>query len=182
MRDLAIETLTQEAFAPFGWMLGSPYPSDPAIPAFSHPGSDFWQEHVFEPGDGGETEVVWVRYRDASLVVRKLEAHWLTQQAIVPLDGAQVVHVVCPSREDEAALPDLARLRAFLITPGYGVCMRPGCWHASFVQKGEATCLMLTRRSTTMELARHLAMGAPAVETSIVGLAGLGEADVRVEL
>jgi len=183
MRDLAVEKLTPEAFAPFGWTLGNSYPSDPAIPAFSHPGSDFWQEHVFEPGDGGETEVVWVRYRDASLVVRKLEAHWLTQQAIVPLDGAQVVHVVCPSREDDAALPDLDRLRAFLITPGYGVCMRPGCWHASFVRDGdgEAACLMLTRRSTTMELARHLTTGAPAAETSIVELATLNEAEIRLQ-
>lgn len=179
--SVPIERLTPESFAPFGWMLGKPYPADPETPAYSHPGSDFWQEHVFDPGDGGETEVVWVNYRDTSLVVRKLEAHWLTQQAIVPLDGGEVVHVVCPGREDDAALPDLGSLRAFLITPGYGVCMRPGCWHASFVREGEATCLMLTRRSTTLELARHLATGEPAVETSILELAGLGEAEIRLQ-
>jgi ureidoglycolate lyase len=144
MRQLTVEKLTSESFAPFGWMLGKPYPSDPSMPAYSHPGSDFWQEHVFEPGGGGETEVVWVNYRDTSLVIRKLEAHWLTQQAIIPLTGADVVHVVCPGREDDAARPDLDRLKAFLITPGYGICVRPGCWHASLVRAGQATCLMLT--------------------------------------
>jgi ureidoglycolate lyase len=182
VRHLLVEDLTPENFAPFGWVLGKPYPTNPAATAYSHPGSDFWHEHVFDAGSGGETEVVWVNYRDTSLVVRKLEAHWLTQQAIVPLTGAAVIHVVCPGRADDPALPDLDRLKAFPITPGQGICMRPGCWHASFVREGEATCMMLTRRSTTLELARHLTMGAPAVETSIVGLAGLGEAEICVEL
>jgi len=180
MRHLSVEKLTPEQFAPFGWMLGKPYPSDPSTPAYSHPGSDFWQEHVFDPGSGGETEVLWVNYRDTSLVIRKLEAHWLTQQAIIPLAGAEVVHVVCPGREDDPALPDLDRLKAFVITQGHGICMRPGCWHASFVREGEATCLMLTRRSTTAELARHLETGSPASETSIVELAALAGTEIRI--
>jgi hypothetical protein len=41
---------------------------------------------------------------------------------------------------------------------------------------------MLTRGSTTRELVAHLASGAPAVETSIVALASLGEgADVFIQ-
>lgn len=179
MREVTVEEPTAESVTPFGWLLGKAYPGDPAIPAYSHPGSDFWQEHVFQPGNGGETEVVWVNYRDTSLVVRKLEAHWLTQQALVPLVG-EVVHVVCPGREDDRALPDLSRIKAFLIRPGRGICMRPGCWHTSFVREGQSTCLMMTRRSTTTELARHLAAGAPASETSIIELAALTDTEIRV--
>jgi ureidoglycolate lyase len=77
-------------------------------------------------------------------------------------------------------LPDLTRLRAFKIALGQGVCMRAGCWHASFVLGGQVTCLMLTRRSTTQELVAHLARGSVAAETSMVELAGLDEAEWRL--
>jgi ureidoglycolate lyase len=144
--------------------------------AFRSPGSDFWHQHDFDPGAGGATEVLWVDYRNNSRQVRALEAHWLTQQAIVPLDGREILHVVCPTRADGSHLPDVSGLRCFRVASGQGLCMRPGCWHASFVLQGQTTCLMLTRGSTTRELVAHLASGAPAVETSIVALASLGDA------
>ena len=176
-----IEVLDQQAFREFGWVLGTPFAQDLAATAFSHPGSDFWHVHDFDPGDGGETEVLWVDYRDDSLRVRALEVHWLTEQAIVPLGGHEIVHVVCPTRADGTRLPDLARLRCFLIRSGLGICMRPGCWHASFVTGGHTTCLMLTRRSTTRDLVDHL-KGAPvAVESSTVALGSLGEGELLLK-
>ena len=115
-KSIQIEALDERCFAPFGQMLGTPFPHDPNATAYGHPGSDFW--HV----------------------------------------------------------PDLTRLRAFKLKPGQGVCMRAGCWHASFVLGGQVTCMMLTRRSTTQELVAHLVHGSTAAETSIVELAGLDEA------
>ena len=171
-----IEVLDEQSFREFGWVLGTPFAQDPAATAFSHPGSDFWHVHDFDPGDGGETEVLWVDYRDDSLRVRALEVHWLTEQVIVPLGGHEIVHVVCPTRADGTRLPDLARLRCFLIRSGLGICMRPGCWHASFVLGGQTTCLMLTRRSTTRDLVAHLKGQSAATETSIVALADANEA------
>jgi len=176
-----IEALDEQAFREFGWVLGNPFAQDPAATAFSHPGSDFWHVHDFDPGDGGTTEVLWVNYRDDSLRVRALEVHWLTEQAIVPLDGHELVHVVCPTRTDASRLPDLARLRCFRIRCGLGICMRPGCWHASFVTGGQTTCLMLTRRSTTRDLVAHL-KGAPSlVESSTIALGSLGECQLLPE-
>ena len=182
MRTLAVEPLEGTAFEPFGWVLGTACPAAPTATAYRSPGSDFWHQHDFDPGAGGATEVLWVDYRNSSRQVRALEAHWLTQQAIVPLDGRDILHVVCPTRADGSRLPDVSRLRCFRVASGQGVCMRPGCWHASFVLQGQTTCLMLTRGSTTRELVAHLASGAPAVETSIVALASLGEgADVFIQ-
>ncbi len=177
---IRIEALDERSFAPFGQMLGTPFPHDPDATAYGHPGSDFWHVHDFNPGAGGNTEVLWVNYRNAGLRVTGLEVHWLTEQAIIPL-GVGLVHVVCPGREDGSRLPDLARLRAFRIDLGQGVCMRAGCWHASFVSGGQVTCMMLTRRSTTKELVAHLAHGSVAAETSMVELASLDEAEWQLE-
>ena len=177
-RQIPIEPLTEKGFSEFGWVLGKRYPGDTDATAFTHPGSDFWHAHDFNPGEGGETEVLWVNYRNDSLRLRALEAHWLTEQAIVPLGGGAIVHVVCPGGEDGSRLPDLARLRSFRVDSGMGICMRPGCWHASFVLGGQTTCLMLTRRSTTRDLVAHLNGRSVAVESSLVSLADPSEVEL----
>jgi len=175
-RWTSIEPLSATAFAAFGSVLGSPCPTAPAALAFSHPGSDFWHAHDFDPGEGGQTEVLWVNYRDRSLRLRALEAHWLTEQAIIPLGGHDIVHVVCTTLGDGSRMPDTRCLRAFRVASGQGICMRPGCWHTSFVFGGQTTCLMLTRRSTTRDLVAHLKGEARAVETSIVPVVQPGAA------
>jgi ureidoglycolate lyase len=172
-RTIAVEELAPDALAGCGTVLGLAPPAPGTAPAFLGAAADFWHVHAFDPGADGTSELLWVRYRNDSLVVRSLEAHWCTEQAVVPL-GATIVHVVCPTRGDGSRLPDLERLRAFRVPAGRGICMDRGCWHTSFAPAGEATCLMLTRSSTTRELAAHLAEGAPARETTIVDLASLG--------
>ncbi|WP_144630460.1 ureidoglycolate lyase [Bordetella genomosp. 13] len=170
IETLPLRRLERQAFARYGWMLGKPMPAAQAgVPVFSNPATDFWQEHVFDAGSGGEPEVLWVRYRSADRVVANLEVHLLTHQAIVPLTGP-IIQVVAASATD--GRPDLATLAAFEVPVGQGICMRPGCWHATRIAAaGEVTCLMLTRRSTTADLIAHLA-GAPASESAIVPLTG----------
>ncbi len=163
---IPVECLNQETFSPYGWVL----PQGAHKSGFSQAGSDFWHVHDFNPGAAGESEILWVTYRNTSLVILSLEAHWLTEQAIVPLGAGEIVQVVCTSRNDPTRLPDLDRLRAFKIGAGRGVCMRPGIWHASFSSGGEVACIMLTRRSTTRDLVDHLEGKSVAVETSIVEL------------
>lgn len=159
---LPIETLTEAAVAPYGWMLGKPLTSAPAEAAFGSPASDFWREHLFDSGAGGQPEVLWVTYRSADPVIAKLEAHHLTQQAVVPLTGSVVQVVAASTPKGE---PDPATLKAFLIPQGLGICMAPGTWHATRAADKEAVCLMLTRRSTTVDLVRHLTKGSAAEET-----------------
>ena len=155
--------LSEDACAPYGRMLGVPFQPGGAAPGFSNPSTDFWRAHVFSPGQDGQTEVLWVNYRGRG-PVNMLEVHYLTEQAIVPLTGA-IVHVVANSQADGS--PDLASVRAFRIPPGQGICMNPGCWHATRVAGGEATCLMLTRRSTTLDLIAHMRDHAPATESAL---------------
>ena len=165
-----IENLTPQAFSPFGEVLGVPFTDSNAAEVFSIPATDFWHAADFNPGEDGQAQVLWVNYRNASLTINALEVHWLTEQAIVPLNGGTLVHVVCPGHQD-GPHPDLSRLRAFRVPAGLGVKMKPGCWHTSFVVDGdEVTCLMLTRQSTTSELIGHLRYQTAATETSIVSI------------
>ena len=69
-------------------------------------------------------------------------------------------------------------LRAFRIGTGLGVCMRPGCWHVSFVLAGQTTCLMLTRASTTRDLVASLKGESVATESRSVDLESLGEGEL----
>jgi ureidoglycolate lyase len=159
-----IQPLTADNFRPYGWMLGKTILLEGSIPAFRNPETDFWQEHIFDPGIGGETEVLWVKYRNSQHEVTCLEAHSLTQQAIVPLTG-EIIHVVAGSEEDGS--PDIRSVSAFRVHVGEGICMRPGCWHTTRVDVQEVTCMMLTRRSTTIDLIAHLTGGCALSESAI---------------
>jgi ureidoglycolate hydrolase len=161
---IPVEPLDAARCAPYGWMLGKPVPVDGDVPAFRSAPSDFWREHLFDTGAAGQTEVLWVKYRNSDESIESLELHRLTQQAIVPLT-APVIHIVATSTQHDA--PDLASIRAFSIPVGTGLCMRPNIWHATRVSGQESTCLMLTRPSTTVDLVIHLKTGAPACESVI---------------
>lgn len=160
-RSLSIEPLTAEAIAPYGWMLGKP--CDPADAAsFVSPDSDFWSEHVFDTA-GGETEILWVVCRSRDVGIARLEAHFLTQQAIIPLTGA-IIQIVGPGLPDGSL--DEASVRAFHVPSGQGICMKPRCWHATRVERDAVHCAMLTRRSTTLDLAGHLNTGSALDESA----------------
>ena len=161
---VSIQSPDPIAVASFGWMLGKPYPPETGATAYRNTATAFWQEHLFDPGPDGEVEVLWVMYNDASQAIDRLEVHHLTQQAVVPLIG-EIIQVVALS--DREGAPDLATVRAFHLSPGVGMCMRPGVWHATRTMGPEATCLMLTRRSTTVDLIGLLANAHPARETSL---------------
>ncbi len=167
MTAIRIEPISEAVVAPFGWMLGKPLPTAADAIAFASPASDFWHEHVFDTGAGGESEILWVKYRSDDPNVTRLEVHHLTQQAVVPVIGS-IVQIVAAS--DAAGKPDLSTVRAFTIAHGQGLCMRPGIWHATRSSGGEATCLMLTRQSTTRDLVNHLNQGAAAEESRMLDI------------
>ena len=160
---IQVEELSAEAFAPYGWVLGKDLSLSKL--AFSSAATDFWEEHLFDAGVGGETEVLWVNYRSTEKKVRNLEAHLLTQQIVVPLTG-EIVQLVADG--------DLRSVRAFRIQQGQGICMRTGCWHTTRVTQGEVRCLMVTRLSTTKDLVGHLKGATPLTESALI--------DVDVEL
>ena len=96
MTAIRIENISESAVAPFGWMLGKSLPTATDAVAFTSPTSDFWHEHVFHAGSGGEHEILWVKYRSTEMTVARLEVHHLTQQAVVPVIGS-IVQILAAS-------------------------------------------------------------------------------------
>ena len=166
MNTISIHPLEPRIFNAYGWVLGTPPTDSDSAPRFLSPATDFWSAHAFDTGAGGEAEVLWVIYRSRERTVTSLEAHRLTQQAIIPLTGSIIQIVARPASLD--GRPDLSTLAAFRVEPGQGICMRPGCWHTTRVSADEVRCAMLTRRSTTIDLVAHLAQGASAGESAVV--------------
>ncbi len=154
-RSILVERLTEEAFAPFGTVIGvKPQAGDPLL--FGSDTVKWRTAHNFDPGEGGVTEFVWVNYGRKPLMVEKLECHRLTQQAFIPLGGSvPLIHVLAPPADDVMAdeiYPDMSRAQAFLIDGSMGVSLKRGCWHAHFSLGEWANWLMITRRSTTVEI------------------------------
>ncbi|MDE1190889.1 MAG: FAD-binding protein [Arachidicoccus sp.] len=157
---IPIEALSAEAFAPYGWTLGQPPSPTATEPSFSNPFTDFWHAHAFQTGASGQVEFLWVNYRDTRRDIGVLEVHHLTEQAIVPLTGDIIQVVTLDDAPDHDTTP--SGLRAFRVPVGLGICMRPGCWHTTRAIGTAATCLMVTRSSTTVDLVGHLQQGLPA--------------------
>ncbi len=67
-----------------------------------------------------------------------------------------IFQVLCLSGAD--GRPDLSTLRAFKLSPGIGLCMRPGVWHTTRAEN--ATCLMLTVSPVVPALASNFDIGA----------------------
>jgi len=152
------QPLIAEAFLLFGSMLGKGFPLSNLN--FTNADTDFWEEHIYP---GQDPQILWVNYRNQQKKISRLETHHLTQQIVVPLTG-EIIQLVAKSKSDVS--PDLASAAAFRIKMGQGICMLPGCWHATRVEKGEVQCLMITCRSTTLDLIANLKGASPLKESA----------------
>ena len=169
VKRIKVQGLAREAYEPFGWVLGgAPDRHDPHY--FEAEISTFWGEHVFQVGQGGAVQLVWLQYKARGFEVGEFESHRLTEQALIPVAGSPMVHVVCPPPQDPMAteiVPDLERMQAFLLDGTKGVCMKRGCWHTPLPLVGGASYLMITRKSTTVDLINGERSGAEATETVV---------------
>ncbi len=171
---LRIEAPTEGNVAPYGSFLGKPFPTydDPASFRTST-GMAVWRQQIFDAGDHGDVEIVWVNHQGADPLITRLEQHHLTQQAVVPLTG-DLIHIVALSTA--TGEPDLASMRAFRLPPGTGLCMGRDVWHAS--RSHGVTVLMLTRGSTSIDMARYQKHKADTLsETSLRAIAPIRLAD-----
>lgn len=167
-RALKIETPTEQSAAPYGALLGTPFPAGGGPLAFATPnGMQVWSQTKFDAGPGGEMDIVWVHHVGDNPLITNLEQHHLTEQAIIPLTG-DIVHIVCLSGPDRK--PDLATMKAFRLSPGIGLTMSRDVWHGS--RSRGIINMMLSRKSTSLDTADHRGRQKPGpmVETSLADI------------
>lgn len=126
MRQLIVEPLTQEAFAPFGDVIEA----SEALRHFPINGGNTERYHdlaTLDPGEDGRVIVSIFRGQPRALpfTVAMMERHPLASQAFVPLAARPYLVVVAPAGEP----PGAEDLRCFLAQPGQGVNYARGVWH-----------------------------------------------------
>lgn len=118
---IEVQSLTAEAFAPFGWM---PAPEGDALDdanALTFAWADAHLNYIAHRPD----EIV--RTAEGA-VVDRLYRHQTHTQALMPVN-TDAVFVVAPSGADLSTDGDLGALRGFLLHPLDVVVLHQGTWH-----------------------------------------------------
>jgi ureidoglycolate lyase len=119
MRQIDLEPLTAEAFAPFGQVLQAP-PGGARVNLIE-------QLENRRPAAHAQLTLISVPPRTLPLEITEMERHAHSSQAILPLEVGRWA-VIVAARADDGG-PDPARLRAFLVPPGAGINYRADTWH-----------------------------------------------------
>jgi ureidoglycolate lyase len=164
MSDIHICGIDQGLAADLGRTLGADWDARPPGPAWRGPLSAFRHDALFDPGAGGQVEVLQVIYRDPGPEVTRMERHLLCEQALVVTGAVGRVQVLA---RDRGGRPDPESAVALRLEAGQGVVMARGVWHATLAPDGPALGLMLTRASTTADLAAHLSDAAALQESEL---------------
>jgi ureidoglycolate hydrolase len=120
------ESLTQEAFAPFGTVLAEAGGS----PDASGPGWDWWADTGRLAADARPYAVGRLALRGAPPVIDWAERHARSAELVLALDPC-LLYVAPPGDAPE-------RFRAFHVPPGQGVVLEPGVWHGAPLSPGGA--------------------------------------------
>lgn len=142
MREIVIEPLTREAYAPFGQVIQ-------AEGAHHYPINSGMTERFH---DLAKVELGGVHARplisiargqpySLPLTLKMVERHPLGSQAFFPLSQRPFLSIVAP---DEGGTP--GRPRAFLAGPGQGINMAMNTWHAVLTPLGEVADFLIIDR------------------------------------
>ena len=118
---LAIEPMTRDSFAPFGWLLESlEEPVDRRVMTPSR----------FECDGRTTIHTIWQPCRGRTF--SQLERHFGVTQTFAQISGSPSVVCVAPPTDldDPSAVPRPEDVRAFLIDPGRPFSFARGTWHS----------------------------------------------------
>jgi ureidoglycolate hydrolase len=125
--------MTAESFAPFGEVIRERGPVEVDL-------------------DGGRASLAAQTVEQRPMTFDFLGRHLRSEQLFSPLAGGASIIAVAPSCEDNAALPDVERMTAFLVDGACAFKLNRGVWHTSAFPLGQcATFLVLDREGTLEE-------------------------------
>ncbi|MGE0724598.1 MAG: ureidoglycolate lyase [Alphaproteobacteria bacterium] len=157
--ELAVEPLTEEAFRPFGAIVGAAEAPAP----FRLGTMETWKT-PFEAT--GAVEMTVCRYHREAIEWSRMERHLAVTQAFLPLAGVATLMAVAPpsAEDDPSAAPPPDAMRAFRMDGAVGVMLWRGTWHALRrfpIAAPFADIVLLTGRETQAEIERRARDGTP---------------------
>ncbi len=119
-RDIIVEPLEAEAFAPYGEILTAP----------AEAGRDYFEKALSSLRPGAWPSISLSRRLDVAslpLVARQMERHEFSSQTFIPIETGRWLVVVAPHHPSGG--PDATKLRAFVARPDQGVTYAANVWH-----------------------------------------------------
>lgn len=119
-RDVVVEPLEAQAFAPYGEILTLPKKA----------GRDYFESALSSLRPGAWPSISLSRRLDVAslpLVARQMERHEFSSQSFIPIETGRWLVVVAPHLATGG--PDVAKLRAFVARPDQGVTYAANVWH-----------------------------------------------------
>ncbi|MEI7431177.1 MAG: ureidoglycolate lyase [Betaproteobacteria bacterium] len=125
---LRAETLSAEAFAPFGQVIErNSRDNYPVNEGSSQRFNDLAQLEADSEGRLA-LSIFQAKARQSPFVLDKVERHPLGSQAFIPLNGQSFLIVVAAVKPDPEH-PDVSQLKAFISNGQQGINFRRGVWH-----------------------------------------------------
>lgn len=146
---LKVQTLTKEAFAPFGHVLML----NPGQPLIKPEPPQFTDRMPFAV-DEGEAEFVYALLERRDFKFSNLERHLKVTQGFFPIMGGPAIITVAPATQaaDPESLPAVDSVRAFLLESYTAFVLHRGVWHGMiFPLEEKFAYILATRRQTTDE-------------------------------
>jgi ureidoglycolate lyase len=144
MRTVRVETLSTEAFWPFGFIANH---TDPNAEKIGAAPIEFFRDMAqLDLGQATRASFSTCRVEPREPVIDVTEHHSRTGEGILGLDADVLVHV--GPATPNGTVP-LERFRVFLVPRGTLVVLRPGVWHhAPFSLNGPANVLIVLPERT----------------------------------
>ena len=167
MRTVKVETLSVEAFLPFGFYTNLINPKSEKLGA---PPVEFFRDPI-QQNLGGATAVSYstCRVESRPYIIDVSEWHCQTSEGILSLDNEILIHVA-PATTPDAPVP-LDKIRVFRIPQGTMVVLRPGVWHhAPFTANRKPANVMIALPERIYASDCHVATIAKADQIKISGV------------
>lgn len=123
-RDIKVEPLTPDAFAPFGDVLDASGSPDKMINAGLCGRHHDLAALDFGPDGRAGISIFNAQARSLPYTLNLLERHPEGSQAFIPMTGAPFLVIVAPDDSGSPGTP-----RAFLTAPYQGINLHRGVWH-----------------------------------------------------
>lgn len=124
-RDIRVEAVTRESFAPYGVLVGANENTGPRTGQFYGEKVELWSPGGFVSDEQTVLSVARIHARLPE--VKWMERHFKHTQTFIPLGGSAFVAVLgAPTATPH---PDPATVRAFLFDGSCGAQLHVGTWH-----------------------------------------------------
>ncbi len=131
MRQIQVESLTHEAFAPFGQFYSMEYPQGHALCGELH---RFFPDRINADSNHRIGYSPILVKKPAKMVITQQEYHTTTWEMILPLNDDMIIHVAPAS----AGTPATEFAKAFLVPKHTIVKLNSAIWHLAPLPANEA--------------------------------------------